>query len=53
MAFPPTGRGLLTWRLRKLLFDAKIQFLAESEDEFKEKVAILANRCYIPVVLFQ
>ena len=29
-----TGRGLLKWRLRKLLFDAKIQFLAKEKREF-------------------
>ena len=40
-----TGRGLLKWRLRKLLFDAKIQFLAKEKGEFTTKLAILANRC--------
>ena len=35
------------------LFVAKIQFLAESEHEFKEKVAILANRCYATYYLFK
>ena len=43
--FRPTGRGLLKWRLRKLLFDAKIQFLAKEKGEFTTKLAILANRC--------
>ena len=40
-----TGRGLLKWRLRKLLFDAKIQFLAKEKGESTTKLAILANRC--------
>jgi hypothetical protein len=40
-----TGRGLLKWRLRKLLFDAKIQFLAKEKRESTTKLAILANRC--------
>ena len=40
-----TGRGLLKWRLRKLLFDAKIQFLAKEKRVSTTKLAILANRC--------
>ena len=40
-----TFRGLAKWRLRKLLFDAKIQFLAKEKGEFTTKLAILANRC--------
>jgi hypothetical protein len=40
-----TGRGLLKWRLRKLIFDAKIQFLAKEKGESTTKLAILANRC--------
>jgi hypothetical protein len=38
---------LLKWRLRKLLFDAKIQFLAKEKRESTTKIAIFANRCYL------
>ena len=35
------------------LFVAKIQFLAKNERDFKEKVAILANRCYATYYFFK